>query len=101
MDPFSSKPIRLTAESAEALAIEALGFLAADENRLAQFVAATGYDLAAIRSQASLPEFQAGLLEFLMSDESLLLVFAGHQGIAPGEVAAARQALLPDTAMWD
>ena len=36
-----------------------------------------------------------------MSDESLLLVFASHQGISPPDIMAARQALAPDAAAWD
>lgn len=90
-----NKRTGITHDDAETLAIEALTFLAAEETRLASFVKATGLDLAAIRSQASSPEFLAGVIDFLMSDESLLLVFVTHSGIDPNLVALARRALMP------
>lgn len=101
MDPFAPKKQRLTRDGAEALAIEALSFVAAEPGLLAQFAAVTGHTPASIRADASSPEFLAGVLDFLMSDESLLLVFASHQSITPPEIMAARQALDPDVAMWD
>ena len=89
---------RLTREAAESLAIEALVFLATDESRLAPFLRATGLDPADIRREADSPEFLAGVLDFLMSDDSLLLVFAGHRGLDPNLIAAARRILMPGTA---
>lgn len=101
MDPFAPKRRRLTQDDAETLAIDALSFLAAEEGLLARFAAVTGHTLASIRAEASSPDFLAGILDFLMSDESLLLVFASHKGVTPPEIAAARQALSPDVAAWD
>lgn len=80
-------------ERAEAIAIEALGFIASDEARLVQFLRATGYDPAAIRAEAGSPFFLAGVLDFLLGDESLLLVFASHGGFDPSRIAAARRTL--------
>ncbi|MGB0086073.1 MAG: DUF3572 domain-containing protein [Rhodomicrobiaceae bacterium] len=88
-------------EDAEQLAIAALTFLAADETRLSAFVASTGYDLAGIRAEAASSGFLAGVLDFLLNDESLLLVFAGHMSIDPARIAAARRALLPNQANSD
>lgn len=86
----------LNRDDAEALAIDALGFLAADETRLVPFLGVTGLSLADIRQQAGSLEFLAGVLDFLMSDDSLLLVFASHKGLDPNLIAAARHALLPN-----
>jgi len=61
----------------------------------------TGHTPATIRADIGSPEFLAGDLDFLMGDESLLLVFASHQGITPGEIMVARQTLAPDVAAWD
>ena len=88
----------LSRDEAEGLAIDALAFLAADETRLIPFLRATGFDPAAIRQEAGSPEFLAGVLDFLMSDDSLLLVFAAHRALDPNLVAAARRALMPGTA---
>ena len=96
MDPFAPKRSRLTQAGAEKLAIDALSFIAADPGVLGQFTAVTGHTPATIRAEIAAPEFLAGILDFLLSDESLLLVFASHQGIGPLEVVAARQALSPD-----
>lgn len=101
MDPFARKRSRLTHADAEKLAIDALSFIAAEPGLLAQFAAVTGHTPATMRAEIASPEFLAGILDFLMSDESLLLVFASHQGIAPPEIMAARQALAPDVAAWD
>jgi hypothetical protein len=101
MDPFAPRRTRLTPADAETLAIAALSFLAAEPERLAQFADATGHTLATIRAEANSQHFLAGVLDFLMSGESLLLVFAGHQGVTPPDIAAARQALAPGAAAWD
>lgn len=83
-------------EDAETLAIEAFGFLASDESRLIPFLKATGLDLPTIRKEAGTVEFLTGILDFLMSDESLLLVFAAHRRLDPNLIALARQTLAPE-----
>lgn len=101
MDPFATKRSRLTHADAETLAIDALSFIAADPGVLGQFAAVTGHTPATIRAEIAAPEFLTGILDFLLGDESLLLVFASHQGIAPHDVVAARHALAPDLAASD
>ena len=101
MDPFARKRSRLSHADAEKLAIDALSFIAAEPGLLGQFAAVTGHTPATIRAEIASPDFLAGILDFLMSDESLLLVFANHQGIPPPEVMTARQMLAPDAAAWD
>lgn len=101
MDPFISKPRASTREDAETLAIEALAFLAAEEARLSRFMAITGYDLAGIKAEAGSAQFLAGVLDYLMSDESLLLVFASHGGVDPSALGRARRAIAPDLAVQD
>lgn len=91
------RPSRLTAETAEQIAINALAFIAADQSRLGQFLATTGYDPAQIRAEAGSTHFLTGVLDFLLSDESQLLVFASHSGLDPAEIGAARRALAGGT----
>ena len=98
---MSGKRAGLGQDDAEKLAIDALTFLAADEGRMARFIAATGYGLAAIRAEAGSPDFLAAVLDFLMEDESLLLVFAGHTGFDPRKIAVAREVLRPSRAGAD
>lgn len=92
---MSPKRPHISHEDAETLAIEAFGFLASDESRLIPFLKATGLDLPTIRKAAGTVEFLTGVLDFLMSDESLLLVFAAHRRLDPNLIALARQTLAP------
>jgi hypothetical protein len=86
-------PLRPTREVAEMLAIQALGFIAEEPERLNSFLGVTGIALAQIRAAAREPGFLAGVLEHMLGDESLLIAFAASAGIDPGEVARARGAL--------
>jgi hypothetical protein len=75
---------------AEALAIEALGFIAADPDLLPRFLALTGIEASSIRMAAREPGFMAGVLNFVLAHEPTLLSFAAS---SPGSVAAAARAL--------
>ncbi len=86
-------PLRPTREAAETLAIQALGFIAAEPARLELFLRLTGIAAAEIRTAAREPGFLAGVLEHMLGDESLLIAFADSAGIDPGAVARARSAL--------
>ena len=80
-------------EAAEMLAIQALGFIAGEPERLDAFLAATGLTLERLRESATEPDFLAGVLEHMLADESLLLAFADSAAIDPAAVARARNAL--------
>lgn len=80
-------------ESAEALAIQALGFVASDPELLPRFLAITGIDAQQIRRVAMEPGFLAGVMQFILAHEPTLLRFAEEAGIAPDEVARAARAL--------
>lgn len=89
----------MNAEAAETLAISALSFLAEDGETLGRFLTATGLGPETLREAASSPGFLVAVLEFLLGDESLLLVFAERQRIRPMMIAAARHALDPVSTM--
>lgn len=72
-----------TREAAEAVAIQALTYIAGDPERLGQFLAVTGVGPAQIRTAAAHPDFLAGVLEYLISDEALLTAFAAEAGLRP------------------
>jgi hypothetical protein len=80
-------------ERAEALAISALAFLAAEPERLGAFLALTGIGPESIRAAANEPHFLAGVLDHVASDERLLVAFAANAGIDPVEVSRAQMAL--------
>jgi hypothetical protein len=80
-------------EAAETLAVQALGFLAEEPERLGAFLSVTGLAGEDIRQAAREPGFLAGVLDHMLGDENLLLSFADSVGIDPAGVAKARRAL--------
>jgi Protein of unknown function (DUF3572) len=79
--------------AAEALAVAALGFIAADPERLGRFLAMTGIGPDSIRAAAREPQFLLGVLDHLAADEPLLLAFAAENSIAPNAVIKARDTI--------
>jgi len=80
-------------EEAEVTALKALGFLAAEPERLSRFMELSGLDLQAIRAAAGEPAFLGGLLDHLLADDSLLLIFAEEHGLRPERIAQLRRKL--------
>lgn len=80
-------------EAAEALAIQALTFIAQDVDRLGRFLAVTGIGPAEIRAASAEPGFLAGVLEYLASDDRLAAAFAAETGFDPADIAKAHVAL--------
>ncbi len=80
-------------KAAEMLSIQALSFIAEQPEHLSRFLELSGIDAARIRTAAHEPGFLAGVLEHMLSDESLLIAFADSAGINPAEIARARAAL--------
>ncbi|THD43227.1 MAG: DUF3572 family protein [Bradyrhizobium sp.] len=75
------------------MAIDALGFLAEDADRLSRFLALSGLGPDNLRQAAAEPGFLLAVLDHLAGDERLLIAFAEARGIAPDRVAAARERL--------
>ena len=84
-------------DTAETIAICALAFLADDEQRLGRFLALTGLGPGELKAQAHTPRILAAVLDYLLHDESLLLVFAASNRIAPEQIAPAQQHLAKRT----
>lgn len=80
-------------EGAESLAIEAIGFLAAEPERLDRFLSLSGLGPHNLRQAATSPGFLAAVLDYLATDEPLLIAFAAAQGVDPGAVSCARDRL--------
>jgi hypothetical protein len=79
----------VTAAQAEELALQALLHLASEPERFGRFAALTGLDPASARAAAGEPGFLAGVLGFLLQDESELVAFAEAANIAPVRVPLA------------
>jgi hypothetical protein len=84
---------KLRREEAETLAVQALVYIAADEGRLERFLAVTGVDPGSLRSEAGRPGFLAGVLDYVCTDEALLVGFAADQGKPPEAITGAQQML--------
>jgi hypothetical protein len=87
-------------EWAQGLAIEALGFLASDIERLEPFLSLTGIDISNLRAVAADPAFLAAVLDHLVTDESLLLAFAANGAHDPADIERARQVLAGPRFDW-
>ena len=73
------------------IAINALQYLAGDEQQLERFLALTGCHPSQLRENARSPGFLAGVLEFFMGNEPTLLAFCAHYSIDPQDIAGAHQ----------
>ena len=80
-------------EAAEAVAIQALGFIAADPALLPRFLSITGIEAKDVRAAAGQPGFLAGVLQFVLAHEPTLLQFSTETGLAPEIVGRACRAL--------
>lgn len=78
-------------EAAEALALSAVQFIAADDDRLQRFMDLCGVAPESLRSKLAETAFLAGVLDYLLSDEPLLIAFAEWMEIDPGQIGAARR----------
>jgi hypothetical protein len=87
-------------EAAEALAIQALGFLAASSERLDRFMALSGLSPDNLRAAASSPGFLGAVLNHLTQDEPLLVAFADAASCDPKIVLLARNCLDPPEETW-
>jgi hypothetical protein len=91
----------LSRQDAEALAIGALSYVAADPVLLPRFLALTGIEAASIRHAAREPGFLAGVLGFVAAHEPTLIGFAEHAGVEPATVTEALHALPTGDARYD
>ncbi|MEM6678598.1 MAG: DUF3572 domain-containing protein [Pseudomonadota bacterium] len=83
----------MTPEAAETLALEALGYLAADETLMTRFMAEAGAAPGDLSAAAADPAFLGFVLDFLLADEPVLMAFAESVRSAPERVMQARAAL--------
>lgn len=87
----------LSLDQSSAIALKALAFLAAAEDRLARFLALSGVSPEALASGARTPAFQAGVLEHLLADEAMLLEFCANEALRPDLPQQALRILSPAT----
>lgn len=82
---------RKNSQDAEEIAIGALGFLASDPERLGRFLSVTGLGPENLRAAAGDPAFLISVLDYVASDEALLLAMAANLSMDPAAITEARQ----------
>ncbi|RYB04957.1 DUF3572 family protein [Lichenibacterium ramalinae] len=75
------------------LAIQALTFIASNPEHAERFLALSGLGPGDLRGAAADPAFLLGVMDYLVADEPLLLLFAADAGLAPEAVVAAHDRL--------
>lgn len=88
-------------ENGEILALQALTYIGANEDILNGFLYQSGAAPDDLCNQISDPAFLAGILDFLLSDEPVLLAFCTEQNIAPELILQARRMLPGGQDLWD
>jgi uncharacterized protein DUF3572 len=83
----------MTLDLAATLALRALAFLIDTAPAMERFVDQTGLDTASLRRRADEPEFLVSVLDFLLSDEELLIRFCESAACDVRTVHMARHAL--------
>lgn len=78
---------------AETLALQALGWLAGNDELLPVFLGATGASEADLRAGATDPAFLGSVLDFLTMDDAWVIAFCDFAGVDYTQPMAARQAL--------
>lgn len=81
-------------ESAETMALRALGWLLAQEEVLPGFLAATGAAPSELAARAADPDFLGAVLDFLLSEDALVVGFCDAAGL-PYEAPMRARAALP------
>lgn len=74
------------ATNLHSIVIEAVQYLASNEEELSRFFAITGMDAQDLASNIAQAPTQAGLLEFFINHEPSLLAFCANKNIEPEQV---------------
>lgn len=85
---------------AETVALQALGWIAADEDRLGRFMGLAGLTADELRARAGEAEFLGGVLDFVLGDEATTLAFATEAGLKPDALMRLRRKL-PGAPVWE
>ena len=91
------RKLEQTGDGVEQIALQALGFLVDDDERLVRFLQASGLSPDTLRQSAGEPGFLAAVLDHVMADEETLLACARALRLKPETVAQAwRRTQPPD-----
>lgn len=80
-------------ERAQTIALQALGWLAGNDELCPIFLGSTGGSVADLRDKATDPAFQAAVLEFITMDDAWVIGFCDSVGLGYDQPLQARYAL--------
>ena len=86
---------RITRDEAEAIALLALSYITTHEEVLGRFLSMSGLEPGTIRHAAASPGFLAAILDYVASDEPLLLALAKEMDARPERIMEAHRTLSP------
>ena len=86
-------------ESAEVTALRALAWVASDPDRLGAFLNATGAAADDLAQNAAEPAFLGSVLDFLLSEDALVIGFCDSENL-PYDLPLRARAALPGGAQW-
>lgn len=85
--------MKLTRETAETVALQALGWLAGNEELMPVFLGSTGASVDDVKRQAGDPAFLGSVLDFIMMDDNWVIDCAASAAMPPERIMQARQSL--------
>jgi Protein of unknown function (DUF3572) len=80
-------------EQAETIALQALSFLAKDDELLAHFLMTTGLTPQELKKRVREPDLLGGVLDAILADDTILLGFCNTTSLSPDTIVLARRAL--------
>jgi hypothetical protein len=83
----------MTEDQAQIIALQALAWLAGNDDLCPTFLGATGGSVDDLRHAATDPAFQSSVLEFITTDDAWVIAFCDHAGLAYDMPLRARYAL--------
>jgi hypothetical protein len=90
---WRTSSLPLSIDEAEVIALKALAFLIAAPERADRFLRLAGLEPNDLRARTGDRQFLAGVVEHLLADESLLIVFSQDNDMDPRLPAMAAEAL--------
>ena len=83
----------ISADAAEMLALQALAWLAGNDDLFPVFLGSTGASEQDVRAQAGSPVFLASVLDFLVMDDAWVIAFCDSHAVPYDRIMQARAAL--------
>ena len=83
----------MNTEAAELIASQALAWLSSDSDRIGVFLGATGLSVGDLAERVVTSEGLAAVMDFILSDDEMVLNVAEHLQLKPEDILSVRQAL--------